>query len=303
MSIASRITDLVTAAAVALNARNAPGPSDFQMWLAAGNTGTIDNYRASILGADADFASIFTAALGTTPQTQVATSSQAGITQLATTTEAQAGTNFSKALTPAGAISLLNAQQDLLATLTGQRRGTSAQRTALTGAQLFPGLFYFETDTNFLYKYVSNLGWRAWENEWVGLTSFGLDAPGANFNQLAARTRYRAGRVLWEGRIRLNSGAPNSYIRIAAPVAIESVAGMGVPYEGELRVQDAADNYHSYKGAFYFDSTNTIRIGSIGYNQTAAAPGYIQDYGGIVPFNHTWNVGSLVDWSIEYDPA
>lgn len=302
MSIASRITDLVTAAAVALNARNAPGPSDFQMWLAAGNTGTIDNYRASILGADADFASIFTAALGTTPQTQVATSSQAGITQLATTSEAQAGTNFSKALTPAGAISLLNAQQDLLATLTGFRRGTAAQRAALAGAQLFQGLRFSESDTGITYRY-NGTAWRAWESDWTTLNTFATDVPGATLDQKAGRWRYNSGRCLFEGRIRLASGAPTQYVRVQTPVTVESASGLGVVYEGEIRLQDYADNFHAYKGAFYFDTTQTIRVGSIGYQSNAQATGYIQDYAGSNPFAHTWAVGTLMDWSIQYDPA
>lgn len=50
MSIASRITELVTAAAAALNARNAPGPSDYQVWLAQGNVGTLTDYRNSVAG-------------------------------------------------------------------------------------------------------------------------------------------------------------------------------------------------------------------------------------------------------------
>lgn len=48
--IANAITSLVDSLITALNARNAPGASDYQMWLAQGNTGTLDDYRRIVAG-------------------------------------------------------------------------------------------------------------------------------------------------------------------------------------------------------------------------------------------------------------
>lgn len=98
MSIASRISDLVTAIASAINSRNAVGASDYQMWLAQGNTGDLTAYRAAQLGADADWATQFQTALGPVATPGTASETQAGVTQFATAAEINAGTIGTKAV-------------------------------------------------------------------------------------------------------------------------------------------------------------------------------------------------------------
>lgn len=87
MSFASNITDLVTSLITALNARSTTGPSDYQMWLAQGNTGTLADYRTAALGGDVDYASQFNAQLGTAPTAGIASEIQSGVTQFATVTD------------------------------------------------------------------------------------------------------------------------------------------------------------------------------------------------------------------------
>jgi hypothetical protein len=101
MTLASRVTDLVTALATGLNARNAPGASDYQMWLAQGNTGTLQDYRTAILGGDYDWAGQFNTALGPIPASGTASETQAGVTQFATANEVLAQTSSLKAVSPA----------------------------------------------------------------------------------------------------------------------------------------------------------------------------------------------------------
>lgn len=101
MTIAQKINDLVDGLITALNARNAPGPSDFQMWLAAGNTGTLADYRTAMLGGDSDYATQFNNALGLAPTAGAATEAQAGVTQFATLAETKAATLTTKAVSPA----------------------------------------------------------------------------------------------------------------------------------------------------------------------------------------------------------
>lgn len=138
MSIASNITALVSAIATAINSRGAAGASDYQMWLAQGNTGDMAAYRTSILGGDFDWATQFTTALGAPT----------------------------------------SASADTLALFSGERRGTDAQRLALTTAQKFDGLLFNTTDTGITWKWMATpttgvARWFMWDAQGLPFATYG----------------------------------------------------------------------------------------------------------------------------------
>lgn len=149
MTLASRITDLVTALATALNARNAPGPSDYQLWVAQGNTGSIADYRTAMIGSDVDYATLFQNQLGAVPSSGAASETQAGITQLATLAEVLQG-NTAKAVS-AGRLPIRYAASlaalDAL-TATNPTPGTLAVVSGQTtnSGSLQPSYWRFATD-------------------------------------------------------------------------------------------------------------------------------------------------------------
>lgn len=126
MSIADKITSAIDFIGAQMNLRNAPGPSDFQMWVAqdpvARATATLADYRQSLVGADEDVAAYMTGLLTTPPRAGIATTAQAGITQLADGPGVLAGTNAYFAVTP---LALNNAQ--LLDAGAGGRLGRTSK--------------------------------------------------------------------------------------------------------------------------------------------------------------------------------
>lgn len=201
MTISSRITDLVTAIATALNNRQQTAATGYDIAKLNGYTGTQAQWLADFSDpGNTDYATQFNNQLGAVPAAGAASESQTGVTQLSTAAEAAAATISTKALSPARALDWIGGTlaQNVLANITNSRRGTDAQRLALSGSQLLDGMLFYSADTGWTWKYLAAVaGWRVWNTPGnIKAQAVTLPSNVSEWNQ-ANDFSVREGRALW----------------------------------------------------------------------------------------------------------
>lgn len=257
MTFAQNVTAFVAVVASALNARNAPGPSAYQMWLAAGNTGTVADFNTATLGGEQDWAGQF-------------------LTALAAPTSASA---------------------DTLALFSGRRRGTDAQRLALTGAQLFDGLEFYCTDTRVTWRYLTantptgnTLGWKPWDSPYM---AFQYSMANLAFGSFNVQYRYRGGVVrvkfFLSGTVATGSGV----ITMGLPVPADT-GGLQKPV-GRIIAYDAGQQFAPLYPEFV--DPNTIKF----QYDFAVANTTVQERDMTVAAPLGWNTGDQMFGVFEYE--
>lgn len=307
MSIASAVTAAFLQVASAMNARaGRVGMSAYDQAKQNGFVGTFADWQASLVGQDEDLSAYFAGLLLPAQTSGAASESQVGVTQLATTLEAQAATSTTKALSPARALSFLTAvlpaqlgvAADALALITGFRRGTDAQRVALTTAQVFDGLYFHATDTGITWKYTGG-GWHCWDSWWMAQTPMTVQgfagAYGATNGWVTNGNQYRwvAGQIRMRGNIIVNgAGAVNGQIAIALPAT--AATPYGTPPAAILDVYRQAQGQTTYL-------LNVTPSGSWGYLGWQNSAGQSVAANASAPF--VWGQSDTIRYDFLYDVA
>lgn len=263
-SIAAGLTSLVDVIQAALNARNAPGPSDFQLWKAqdpiARANATIDDYRTSVLGAEQDWATQFLAALGNPTA----------------------------------------ASADTIAAFTGRRRGTDAQRqNNIPPSQLIDGLEFYCTDTRITWVYQiadtptgRTAGWKPWDSPWL-VAQYSM--ANLAFSSANVQYRYRGGLVrvkfFLTGTVAVGSGT----ITMGLPVAADT-SNLTKPV-GRIVGYDAGQQF----APFFAEFVDTLNI-KFQY-EFAVANSTVQMRDMTVAGPLGWNTGDQFWGVFEYEPA
>lgn len=244
------------------------------------------NTLRGAIGPDEDYSAYLNSQLGALPAAAgIASENQAGVTQFANSGEMALNASTSKAVSVAHFVDGLSANQDRLALLTTARRGTDAQRQALSGSsQVFDGLLYHATDTGITWKYVGTT-WRAWDSWWVTYTPSMVNFSGT---ALVAAWRYRAGCVLLRLAINCTSvGSGN--ITFTVPIPANSASATLV----------RGSSIWVKNGTRYDFQPDLQDTGTLIFRAMSALGGAMTQVSTTYPV--TWAPGDLAILEVEYD--
>lgn len=174
----------------------------------------------------------------------------------------------------------------------GNRRvGTTAERTAATGKDVWEGLEWFDTDLDEVFIYLSG-GWTEWAHDWKAYTSTPTNVSGGTLT----------------GRFRRNGKRIDVHIR-----HVLAAAGViGQPsYTLPVNAADAALEWLNGTVLFADASPGTEFLGVVRKSDAglvrpyalAASTSYVQfvNVSATVPF--TWAVNDIIDLQFSYEAA